>query len=249
MGFFDALQEKVGQGTAAAGRIANSAKIRSQINDVNKRRHQLAAQLGASLYEATKEDAALREGREDLYDAIAQCDVERADLQAQLDRIEAEAMAAQTVECPQCHSRVSINDRFCSGCGMPVEQILAAQAEAQAAEEAAKAAMTTCPMCGLPVSENDAFCMECGCNIAEAREQLAANAEAQAQAEAEAEAEAADEAEEAAAPEVLIPQEVEFDLVPEPEPEPEADEIVCPACGTVILPGNKFCGGCGRPIE
>lgn len=74
MGFLDDVQASLNRGVAGANRGVESMKLKSQLNDANKRRSQLAAQLGASLYEATKDDESFRAGREQLYDGIAQID-------------------------------------------------------------------------------------------------------------------------------------------------------------------------------
>lgn len=65
--------------------------------DALKRRQGLAAQLGASLYEITKDNAELRQGREGLFDGIAAIDGERARLQAEIDQLEAESAARSFV--------------------------------------------------------------------------------------------------------------------------------------------------------
>lgn len=162
MGFLDSLQNSVNSATAAAGRATSTLKLKTQMNEALKRRQGYAAQLGASLYEATKDNPELRVGREALYDGIAACDTERAQLQAQIDQIEAEAAAAEAAAsyyvCPFCHSRVGATDLFCMGCGKPMAEIQAALAQQQAAG-------AVCPQCGAPVNPGDAFCMSCGCKL------------------------------------------------------------------------------------
>ena len=161
MGLLDSVTSTINRSTAAAGRATETVKIKARINEVNKRRQQLAAQLGASLYEETRENESLRAGREVLYDGIASCDAERAECQRQLAEIEAQAAsqaeAVRTYTCPICGSTVGASDMFCSGCGTSREAILAQVA-------ANPAAQTTifCSSCGAPVGESDAFCMACG---------------------------------------------------------------------------------------
>ena len=94
MGFLDEMQASLDRTAADAGRALQVNKLKSQMNDALKRRQQLAGQLGASLYEATKDNAELRQGREELYDGIAAIDMERAQLQAQVDELERQAQAA-----------------------------------------------------------------------------------------------------------------------------------------------------------
>lgn len=171
MGFLDSVQSSLNRGVAAAGRATSTMQLRSQLNELTKRRQGLAAQLGASLYEVTKDDPALRAGREPLYDGIAACDQERAQCQAQIDQLEAEAAAAtaaaQYYVCPFCGSHVAATDLFCSGCGKPMAEILGAlSAQQQApAAPAPAAGGATCPSCGAPIAPGDAFCMSCGAKL------------------------------------------------------------------------------------
>lgn len=173
MGFLDDVQASVNRGVAGANRGVESMKLKNQMNDAMKRRQQLAAQLGASLYEVTREDAVLRSGREALYDGIAAIDQERDAIQAQLDELErqaaAAAQAAASIECPFCHTRISATDMFCCGCGKPMAEIQAAYAAAPAVpaepEPAPVAVQAVCPACGSPVNEGDAFCMNCGAKL------------------------------------------------------------------------------------
>lgn len=163
MGFFDDVQSLANRGMASANRTASSAKLKMQQGDLMKQRKELASQLGASLYEATKNDPQLRQGRESVYDGIAAIDEQRAQIEAQIAQIEqeaqAQAQAALTYTCPTCGGSVRQSDSFCAGCGTPVAQIIeAAQAEAAAAS----AAGPHCVHCGAPISEGDVFCMSCG---------------------------------------------------------------------------------------
>ncbi len=173
MGFLDDVQASVNRGVAGANRGVESMKLKNQMNDAMKRRQQLATQLGASLYEVTREDAVLRSGREALYDGIAAIDQERDAIQAQLDELErqaaAAAQAAASIECPFCHTRISATDMFCCGCGKPMAEIQAAYAAAPAVpaepEPAPVAVQAVCPACGSPVNEGDAFCINCGAKL------------------------------------------------------------------------------------
>ena len=172
MGFLDDVQASLNRGVAGANRGVESMKLKNQLNDAMKRRQALAAQLGASLYDITKDDPSFRMGREQLFDGIAQIDAERASIQAQLDEIErqnaASQQAATVVVCPFCHTRISASDMFCAGCGKSMADIMAASgAAAPAAPAAAPVEGPVCPKCGAPVSEGDAFCMSCGQKLGE----------------------------------------------------------------------------------
>ncbi len=234
MGILDDITSKVNQGVATADRSTKKMRIKSQLNDITKRRQQLAAQLGASLYEATREDASFRSGREALYDGIAQLDAERDECNRQieeLDRMEQQAqVAAQTVECPKCHTRCFATDTFCSGCGMPVADMRAPEPAAPAAS-AAPAGAKACPFCGAPVNEGDVFCMSCGKRMDEAPAPEPTPAP-----------------EQPAAPEPA--SEPAPAVEPETVPEPAASgEPVCPGCGAPVKATDTFCMKCGTRLK
>lgn len=167
MGFLDNVTSAVNRGTAAAGRGADKIKLNAHIGELNKQRQGLAAQLGASLYGATRGDAALVAGREALYDGIARIDAEREECQRQIAAIDEQAAAAATAAtgyaCAVCGARMSGADLFCAGCGTPAEK---ARAQAPAAPALAAAAGPACASCGAPLGEGDMFCMSCGAKVA-----------------------------------------------------------------------------------
>lgn len=177
MGFLDNITESINRGTEAIGRGTKSAQLKLRLGELVKERQKLAAQLGAGLYDKLKDDAAMREGLEQLFDGIAAIDSQRDDIQSQIDILEAQgaasAAAAVTYKCPDCGASVGAADLFCSGCGKPI-------AEVRAAAEAQESAMSEssgnpahfpaadgpmCLSCGAPLKEGDAFCMSCGQQI------------------------------------------------------------------------------------
>lgn len=164
MGFLDNVTSAVNRGTASAGRAAEKVKLNSRISELTKKRQGLAAQLGASLYEATKDNEELRKGREALYDGIAECDRERDECQHQIDQIDeqnqAQAVASSTFKCAVCGAPMSGSDLFCSGCGTPAEKARPAATAAPVAAGGPK-----CAKCGAPMNENDMFCMSCGAKV------------------------------------------------------------------------------------
>lgn len=240
MSFFDDLQNSINRGVAGANRTGNTIKLKAQLSEAMKRRQTLAAQLGASLYEATKDDPELRAGREAIYDGIAAIDAERAGYQAEIDRIEAEAQAAQTAAvhytCPFCGSTVAASDLFCSGCGKPMAEIEAAITKQRtggiataAASDAASSA--TCPKCGFFINEGDTFCMNCGARLESAPEP---------------EPEPVVVTEPVVAPEPVVVPDPEPVAVPEPaaapDPEPEPEPIVAsaPKPEPIVAPAPVF---------
>ena len=219
MGILDDLEGSINRGAASVSRGSKKMQINGQINDVNKKRQSLAAQLGASLYEITKDDPKFREGRESLYDEMAACDIQRAALQAQIAELEAEAAAAQaaaaaaqSTTCPNCGARLKAGDLFCSGCGSPAPKPEPAPAAAGG---------VVCPQCGTVAEPDGVFCMNCGTKLPEP--------------EPESTPESAPEPEATPEPE---PASVE---------EKPADPV-CPQCGAIVQAGNAFCMSCGAKL-
>lgn len=163
MGFLDDMQSAMNRGVASADRTARSTKLKMQQGDLLKQRKELAAQLGASLYDATKDDPAWRAGRETVYDGIAEVDRQRAEIDAELARLANEAAqqaaASMTYTCPVCGGTVRATDAFCAGCGTPTSSFIPQQ------PAAAAPAGSVCPSCGAPVGAGDKFCMTCGAKI------------------------------------------------------------------------------------
>ena len=270
MGFLDSLQSSVNRGMAATGRATSTMKLKAQMSEALKRRQALAAQLGASLYDVTKDDANLRAGREALYDGIAACDAERAQCQVEIERLEAESAAATAANsyyvCPFCGSHVVTTDLFCSGCGKPMAEITAALSAQQQAPAAPVAHVSgaACPQCGAPVNAGDVFCMSCGYNLAAAPAPAAVAASdpepAVAPVPEPAVAPAPEPADEVASPEVAPMPEPLDAVASEPVVEAEAIEtVVAPAPASVTepapepipaaAPAANVCPNCGTPCE
>lgn len=269
MGFLDSLQSSVNRGMAATGRATSTMKLKAQMSEALKRRQALAAQLGASLYDVTKDDANLRAGREALYDGIAACDAERAQCQAEIERLEAESAAATAANsyyvCPFCGSHVVTTDLFCSGCGKPMAEItaaLSAQQQAPAAPVAPVPGAAACPQCGAPVNAGDVFCMSCGYNLAAAPAPaaVAASDSEPVVAPEPAVAPVPEPADEVASPEAAPMPEPLDAVASEPVVEAEAIEtVVAPAPASVTepapepipaaAPAANVCPNCGTPCE
>lgn len=270
MGFLDSLQSSVNRGMAATGRATSTMKLKAQMSEALKRRQALAAQLGASLYDVTKDDANLRAGREALYDGIAACDAERAQCQVEIERLEAESAAATAANsyyvCPFCGSHVVTTDLFCSGCGKPMAEITAALSAQQQAPAAPVAPVSgaACPQCGAPVNAGDVFCMSCGYNLAAAPAPAAVAASdpepAVAPVPEPAVAPVPEPADEVASLEAAPMPEPLDAVASEPVVEAEAIEtVVAPAPASVTepapepipaaAPAANVCPNCGTPCE
>ena len=165
MGLFDSFSSSINRTSTAAGRATAEMRLKRQMEDALRRRQQLATQLGASLYEATKDDPGLRAGREALYDGIAQCDAERRECQRQIERLHVAATTVAFYTCPFCGAKIGAADMFCSGCGKPMAEVQAALGIAANAPAAPVPSGPVCPNCGAPVASDDAFCTNCGARL------------------------------------------------------------------------------------
>ncbi len=162
MGFFDNVSAAVNRGTSSVQRTGRTAQLKMQMNDLMKQRRDLAAQLGASLYDTVKDMPEMRIGREPIFKGIEDIDKQRANIEAEIAQIEAAAAeqqeAATTYKCPKCGSGVAATDLFCSGCGTPISDVKASAAQ----PESEAASGSKCTSCGAPLNEGDVFCMACG---------------------------------------------------------------------------------------
>ena len=239
MSFIDSVSKQLQRGTKAVGRTTESTRLRMESEDLLKRRKDLAAQLGAALYEQTRNDPVLRSGREALYDGIAEIDYQRSNIDAQLAEIERMAAVARnnamTYRCPGCGTSLSATDMFCKGCGKPIAEVKAAYASS-----ASYIGTRLCPHCGSAMNEGDLFCMGCGYRVAQtpteqatrpypstdSKEMGSDGSEAMSSAEDDmanvATAYAGTEAMSAVAP-----------------------ARHCPNCGSALKQGDAFCGVCG----
>lgn len=163
MSLLDNITSAVNKGAATATRTAEKAKLNSKINEINKRRQQLAAQLGASLYEATAADPAYRAGREGLYESIASCDAEREACRLQIAQLDAQIQNEASLNCPICGALITASDLFCSGCGTSIEQIRdQSQLQGVPVQTDDQPDSFCCSECGAMLSAGDMFCMSCG---------------------------------------------------------------------------------------
>ncbi|MCL2889580.1 MAG: zinc ribbon domain-containing protein [Eggerthellaceae bacterium] len=223
MGILDDAGGLINRGVASAGRGTRSISLKAQVSDLNKRRETLASQLGAALYEETRNDPQFRTPYEGLYVSIETLDQQKEALLLELKNLEIQAQLANApqqaaggpawIVCPTCGKQLSVEDAFCSGCGMGMAAI--------------KQQMRLCGNCGLALDSSDLFCVGCGQPVPP----VAQVAEA---------VEAAPAVEQAAA------------VVVEEAPVEQAPVVVvgqCANCGFVNAPDAAFCQNCGNRLQ
>lgn len=155
MGILDDLKMVVDQGGVRLSRSGRTAQLRMHLSELSKQRNELAAELGASLYYATREDEALRLGREMIYDGIAKIDLQIDEIRRQLATSD-EVVDRAGSTCPTCGAHLADDARFCSKCGTPIPE------QATPVEVAETQRASCCPHCGYPRTEEDLFCLNCG---------------------------------------------------------------------------------------
>ena len=154
MGFLDEASNLLNRGVANAGRGTRSLSIKAQLNDLKKQREELCRQLGAALYEQTRNDPECRKPHEPLYAAIDALDVQSSSLHSELAAIEQQAHLSQAGalwRCPACASPVGSDDAFCVNCGMRVGP-----------PDSPQASSRFCRICGAPLEAGVRFCVGCG---------------------------------------------------------------------------------------
>lgn len=131
MGIIDDLSSAFDGGLAGARRIADKTSLKFKLSEADRKRRDLMAQFGESLYEKARANSSLREGREAILDGIAALDAERAAIQAEMERVEkeaAEAKKAVPLTCSVCGGTLVAQARFCPTCGAMVYGPAQAQA-------------------------------------------------------------------------------------------------------------------------
>lgn len=204
--------------------------LKGRIKELSRIRQGFAAHLGSSLYDATKDDEALRWGRESLYDGIALCDTERDRL---LQRIEILSNDAPSV------ASTMQEETF------EPEPVFAAEAEPVDDEPVASDEVVLQPNDSVAgVNEWDlnaeVFAQE---NAIEPQPEVHDNF-----------GDAPQQVQDYISPIVIepipAPEPIREEAIGMPEPvRQEAQDVLrCPACGAIGDPGNKFCMMCGTRL-
>ncbi|MCL1879575.1 MAG: zinc ribbon domain-containing protein [Actinomycetia bacterium] len=159
MGILDNIQSGLNRGVDSAGRATRKIQLNARLKEVDRRRDELLAQLGASLFQEARNTPALYDPRESLFRSIDEQDSERNTLLAEIDSIDkqtqASTMAKTMTTCPSCGKSVSVGDAFCTGCGFKLDDGSADSSDSAAPQR-------FCISCGTPMVPDMKFCMNCG---------------------------------------------------------------------------------------
>ena len=241
MDIIEKVQGAFNKGSSTASRSVEMARQKNRLKDISQQRTRLTAQLGAVLYEKTKDDPSWTSGLQELYSEIAKLDEDRDSVNAQIQSLTAQEQAeenlAHTFSCPSCGTTCSFADHYCMGCGQPID-------DAKPSPSAERPIQNLiCPICGNDVEPEDSFCMSCGGAL-----QRKVNSAASPSAESTV-------LEEKSA---VAPSNPAFDSELKKQPErpqvspialPSEDISFCPACGQKTYPSDAFCIECGAKLS
>ena len=126
MGIWDNVSTMLGKGADAAGRFANATNLKFKLGEEQRKRRDLAAELGESLYETVTANPSLAAGRERILADMAACDVEIARIKEEVDRIAQRKRSPQSRgrllfvscmrehACPQCAFLLHVRNSACA---------------------------------------------------------------------------------------------------------------------------------------
>lgn len=132
MGIWDNISDAFNKGVEGAGRFADATSLKFRLGEVERKRRDLAGDLGEKLYEAVSSEGGLPEGCEDIVAAMKACDNEIAQIKAEIENVarktEASKAASVTYSCPSCGATLSPQGaRFCHVCGTQLAPVQAAR--------------------------------------------------------------------------------------------------------------------------
>lgn len=124
MGIFNDITGVFNKGVEGAGRFADATSFKFRLGELERKRRNLAADLGENLYEMAAANPVLSAGCEQIIADIKACDDEAAQIKLEMERIARESSAARTqavlYSCPTCGATLSTGARFCHVCGTPI---------------------------------------------------------------------------------------------------------------------------------
>ena len=124
MGIWNDISGALSKGMEGAGRFADATSLKFKLGEVERRRRDLAADLGERLYDSVESGSELPAECERIIADMRACDVEIARTKTEMERIareteEAKAASASSC-CPHCGAALSPSARFCHACGAPM---------------------------------------------------------------------------------------------------------------------------------
>lgn len=124
-----------------AGKTGRMTKLSFKLTSLDVDRSKLMERLGTEVYEEVRALPELAQKHNEVLTSIAELDAQRADLQQQIDSLkvmmreiktpasadsalEGEArLSGEYYTCPRCGTAVAATDKFCSGCGLLIDEV------------------------------------------------------------------------------------------------------------------------------
>lgn len=138
MGFWNDISGAFNKGVEGAGRFADATGLKFKLGESERKRRDLAADLGELLYDSISNGGEPPAACERVIMDIRACDAEIARIKADIERIAREAESAKTASvaysCPSCGATLSAGARFCHACGTPAAYATASARPAYAVD-------------------------------------------------------------------------------------------------------------------
>ncbi|MCD7709437.1 MAG: zinc ribbon domain-containing protein [Clostridiales bacterium] len=152
MAFFEDLKKNItdaGQTVSQKTKnFTDEARMKSEINDMDRQINRLYVAIGQNYYQAHKDDASAadKESMDEITRLIGEINTRQ-------DKIN---MNKGMIKCPNCGAALQAGSVFCNSCGKELPKPEPAQAQAGG---------KFCPQCGAQVADGSAFCPSCGAKI------------------------------------------------------------------------------------
>lgn len=160
----ESASELLNKGADKVSGAIDNASTKVKQSELQRKREEACAALGAAVFAATKENAAFRIDYEELYAAVEAVDAKIAQVEAAIAAAEAEkaakeaaaaaAKAAKENVCINCGAPLGEGALFCGNCGTKIPEP-APEPEVE----------LLCPACGDVVPSDAAFCPSCGSKL------------------------------------------------------------------------------------
>ncbi len=160
----DSANELLSRGADKVTSAFDSASSKMKLSELQSKRNEACAALGAAVFSVTKENAEFRIDYEELYKAVDEVDGQIAALEEQIAAAEAEKAAKEAAAA----AAKAAKDKVCANCGTPLAEgaLFCGNCGTKVPEPAPEPAVDlVCPSCGKTIPEEAAFCPACGTKL------------------------------------------------------------------------------------
>jgi predicted RNase H-like nuclease (RuvC/YqgF family) len=144
MAFLDDLKKTVSDTTQGAKNLAETAKLNSRVNDLEKKNNAIFAEIGKKYYEKTKDKPD---------EELASLYVNLEENSKTIDKLKTEIRELKgIVLCPNCGAESKNGEKFCIQCGARVREDEPQETEPE----------RFCATCGEQLEPGANVCPKCG---------------------------------------------------------------------------------------